>query len=485
MSYLPIRQLTKNILACLMVCLITLGAVNGQPTFYKDIQPIVFRHCSSCHRPGQSGPFTLINYNDVRKHAPTIRYVTGTGYMPPWKADTTYRKFTDQRVLSNDEVQAIAAWIEGGMQPGNPEDSVVLPIAAASNLGVPDLVLTQPEVFTVPDNNADTVAYFVMHYTLPEDRNVLAFEFVPGNPAAVHHSNTWVFPEESEYDRIYELAPEEIIPSPVALPDYVPTVHQMWLCFDFPPAAPAVEGGFEYPDFFPKVAPLYYDGWVPGASARTWPEGFGFKMPNKGIIIMQLHYGPTPIERKDQSSINVFFTEKPITRIIESYNIGTGGGIAEPEPALLLPANTIKTFEITTTVTEDQSYIALNPHMHYLGKEMKAYAVSPALDTIPLVWIKKWDFRWQEFYKPVSPIHIPAGSLIKVVATYDNTSDNPENRYNPPIEIKSGANSTEEMMSLIVMSVRYREGDEDIKLKSDMPMIPEKSTEIKTGTTIK
>lgn len=471
--------------ACLMASLLAVGDVSGQITFYKDIQPIIYRHCTSCHRPGQSGPFALISYNDVRKHAPTIKHVTNTGYMPPWKADTSYRTFTDQRVLSKAEIAAIAAWIEGGTPIGNTEDSVALPIVAGSNLGEPDLVLTAPEVFTVPGNNADTVAYFVMHYTLPDDRNVLAFEFVPGNPAAVHHSNTWVFPEESEYDRIYERAPEEIIPAPIYLPDNLPTVHQMWLCFDFPPPAPPLAGEFEYPDFFPKVAPLYYDGWVPGASARTWPEGFGFKMPSKGVVIMQLHYGPTPIERQDQSWVNVFFTDKPITRIIESYNIGTGGGIAEPEPALLLPPNSVKTFELTTTVAEDQSYIALNPHMHYLGKEMKAYAVSPTLDTIPLVWIKKWDFRWQEFYKPRSPIHIPAGSLIKVIATYDNTAENPENRYNPPIEIKSGANSTEEMMSLIVMSVSYRKGDELIQLKSDLLVVPDKGIEPETDTTIK
>jgi hypothetical protein len=451
-----------------------LAQKNGGVTFYKDIQPTIFRNCTSCHRPGQSGPFPLISYNDVRKHAAMIKHVTGTGYMPPWKADTAYRHFTDERVLSAAEVAAIAEWVAKGTPAGNERDGVAMPvISKPSNLGQPDLVLTAPEVFKVPGNNADTVAYFIMHYSIPTDTNVLAFEFTPGNPVAVHHSNTWVFPEPSEYDRIYEAIPTEVIPAPVMLPEQVPTVYQMLICFDFgaPLPPPMAEGGFEYPDFFPRVAPLYYDGWVPGATARTWPPGFGFKLPNKGVLIMQIHYGPTPVELVDQSSINMFFTPRPITRLIESYNIGTGGGIAEPEPALSLPPDSVSTFVITAEVGEDQSYIALNPHMHYLGREMKAFAIAPAGDTIPLVWIKKWDFRWQEFYKPTSPIKVPKGALVKIVASYDNTAANPENRYSPPKRIVSGANSTDEMMSLIVMSVRYEPGDELMTLNSDQPVI--------------
>ena len=157
--------------------------------------------------------------------------------------------------------------------------------------------------------------------------------------------------------------------------------------------------------------------------------------------------------------------------MIESFNIGSSGGIAEPEPELLIPADSVKHFEITADVAKDLSYIALNPHMHYLGREMKAFAITPEKDTIQLIWIKKWDFRWQEFYKPLSLIKIPKGSIIKVQATYDNTADNPDNQFSPPQDVAAGARSTDEMMSLIVMSVTYREGDEQIKLRADQPTI--------------
>ena len=459
-------------LACVIsFTLFLLQSANGQGklTFYKDIRPIMLKNCVSCHRQGQSAPFPLVTYNDVVKHATTIKYATGTGYMPPWKADTAYRKFVDQRILTASEIEQIAQWIQNGAPAGDAPAGDVPTLNTNSNLGKPDLILKASEQFTVPGINQDTVAYFVMHYTIPSDTNVVAFEFVPGDPRAVHHSNTWVFPEESEYDRFYQQQ-QEFLPSPLLLPNE-PSPYDLLLNAL---ASVSFGEGFQYPAFFPKVHPLYYDGWVPGASARTWPPGFGFRLPSRGIVIMQLHYGPTAIERHDQSSVNIFFTDKTVTHMIESFNIGSGGGIAEPEPKLTLPPDSVKSFVVTTEITRDLSYLALNPHMHYLGKEMKAFAITPANDTIPLVWIKQWDFRWQEFYKPLSIIKIPQGSILKIFATFDNTANNPANHFSPPREVNGGSNSTDEMMSLIIMSTDYQQGDENILLRSDTPVFSTK-----------
>jgi len=446
-----------------MLSLLQAATSQDKLTFYKDIRPIIFKNCVSCHRQGQSAPFPLVTYNEVMKHVTTIKHVTHTGYMPPWKADTTYRTFVDQRILTAAEIAGIAQWIDDGAPAGDAPAGDTPTLNAHSNLGRPDLILTASKQFTVPGINQDTVVYFVMHYAIPCDTNVVAFEFAPGDPRAVHHSNTWVFPEESEYERFYP-EQQEIMPAPLLFPDQ-PSLYEMFLDV-FAPMVPTFEG-FQYPEFFPKRQPLYYDGWLPGASARTWPPGFGFRLPSRGIVIMQLHYGPTPIERHDQSSVNIFFTGKKVTHMIESFNIGSGGGIAEPEPKLTLPPDSVKSFVVTTEITRDLSYLALNPHMHYLGKEMKAFAITPANDTIQLVWIKQWDFRWQEFYKPISIIKIPQGSILKIFATFDNTASNPANRFNPPREVQGGSNSTDEMMSLIIMSTDYQAGDEHIFLRSD------------------
>ena len=106
------------------------------------------------------------------------------------------------------------------------------------------------------------------------------------------------------------------------------------------------------------------------------------------------------------------------------------------------------------------------PHMHYLGKEFYAYAVTPSNDTIRLVHIPDWDFRWQELYRMKKLVKIPAGSVINMVGTYDNTADNPFNPNNPPKIVFSTGNMTsaDEMFTLLMIYVPYKEGDEDISL---------------------
>src|SRR4051812_27455728 len=84
----------------------------GRLTFYKDIQPIIYRNCTGCHRAGQCAPFELITYKDMLKHATTAKYVINAGYMPPWKADTGYSKFAGQRSLTSDEINTISNWID-------------------------------------------------------------------------------------------------------------------------------------------------------------------------------------------------------------------------------------------------------------------------------------------------------------------------------------------------------------------------------------
>ncbi|MBP9550264.1 MAG: cytochrome c, partial [Chitinophagales bacterium] len=114
----------------------------------------------------------------------------------------------------------------------------------------------------------------------------------------------------------------------------------------------------------------------------------------------------------------------------------------------------------------------VNPHMHLLGKSFIAYAVTPQNDTIPLVSIPKWDFRWQYFYTFKKVQKIPASSRIIAEATYDNTEYNPNNPYNPPQVIIERSNpfesmkTTNEMFQFIFTYMSYQTGDENISLEN-------------------
>jgi hypothetical protein len=415
-----------------IIALIVLIFVSGiscsqEVAFYPDIAPIIHKHCSTCHRPNKAGPFSLSTYDDVAKHSKMIEHVTQIHYMPPWKADTTYRKFLDQRILSQVEIDLISKWVNSNLPVGVKGKNYSEPIFPDSSaFGKPDLVLKLAEPFLVKGNNRDTVVFFELPYQLANDTNVMALEFVPGNPRVVHHSNTKV---------IYT--------------EFVPPEH----CWNF-----------MAPDSILDMNTVYYDGWVPGAFPRVWPEGIGFRMPKYGMVLLQIHYAPSPVEEFDQSYLNVYFTDKKIYRRLDVFNIGTSGGIAEPEPELVLPPESIDTFWVKAEVAKDLSYLYLNPHMHRLGKEMKAFAVTPENDTIPLVWIKDWDYRWQDFYKPETMIKIPTCSIIHLFAVFDNTAENPVNSCNPPCLVRAGPNTSDEMMSLIIASIPYENGDENIRL---------------------
>jgi hypothetical protein len=423
----------KKLLSPLLLFFVCISFfVNAQKvTYYEHIAPIIYKNCSFCHRPNQSAPFDLLTYEDIAKRAKMIDYVIDSRFMPPWRADTTYRRFVDERILTDEQVTQIKDWIKAGKPKGDIKKVPPKPdFYSRSGLGTPDLVIKLPNPFPLKGENRDTVVHFVLPYEIANDTNVRAFEFVPGNPKAVHHANAKVISTKN-----------------------VPADH---------------EWDFMKPDSFADFNMAYYDGWVPGALPRNWPEGFGFRMPKKGVVLLQVHYAPSSIAQEDQSQINIFFTDKRATRPLEVFNLGSNGGVAEPEPPLMLPPESVKSFTIRADVAKDLSYLYLNPHMHCLGKEMKAYAVPPKGDTIPLIWIKEWDFRWQDFYKPKNIIKIPKGSVIYVHATFDNTAANPANPNNPPKRVVQGPNTTDEMMSIIIMSVEYKEGDENIRLKSDL-----------------
>ncbi|HCK20966.1 MAG TPA: hypothetical protein DHW15_02025 [Bacteroidetes bacterium] len=186
---------------------------------------------------------------------------------------------------------------------------------------------------------------------------------------------------------------------------------------------------------YPTMTPLVCN-YLPGVSPALYPEGIGgYQMgQTNAFFINDLHYGPSPVDTVDDGSyFNIFFTNTPPTR--PTYELLMGSlGETPIEPRLVIPAGSISTFTTRYKVQEDMSLLTVNPHMHLLGKSFLAYALTPRGDTIRLIKIPKWDFRWQYFYTFEKVMKIPAGSEIVVEATFDNTADNPNN---PTFHLKS------------------------------------------------
>src|SRR5438128_758007 len=115
----------------------------GAPvTFNQQIAPIVYRNCSPCHRPGEAAPFSLLSYDDVKRHAAQIAEVTKRRYMPPWLPEPGHGEFAEERRLTDAEIQLIQDWAKQGAPAGPPVRGQAPPAFSSEwQLGTPDLVL--------------------------------------------------------------------------------------------------------------------------------------------------------------------------------------------------------------------------------------------------------------------------------------------------------------------------------------------------------
>lgn len=417
-------------------------------TFSEHISPIIYNNCVECHHPNGGAPFSLTNYHDVAKRSKMIAYVTAEKYMPPWPADKTYSSFLGEKGLTDQEIKLIRTWHKQGAKQGDKSLEAQVPEIVGSKYGKPDLVVKMPEQIPILGNNNDRFLIAKLPYEIPVDTFVKMIEFIPGNRRFVHHMNGHLL----QYFR-----PKDVWQGKnwVDREDYLQTDAYRAL-------------GFPYSDgSFPTLVPSIVN-YLPGVQAVEYPNGIGgFTLPKTGMFYLNdIHYGPSPIDTFDQSYLNIYYADKKPERPLREFQLGTSG-ISPVIPPLVIPPNEIKSFTTQLVIPKDLSFVTINPHMHLLGKSMKAYAITPRLDTIPLINIEDWNFRWQYFYTFKKLLKIPAGSLLKVEATFDNTTNNLDNPFDPPQLItgrEGSMKTTDEMFQFIINYLPYKEGDENISL---------------------
>lgn len=336
----------------------------------------------------------------------------------------------------------IVDWVDAGIPQGEKTATPAAPVIEGTRLGrKPDLVIALKKPFLVKGDNQERFVVFCLPYELPEERNVAAIEFSADNYKLIHHVNFGfhaTFPGAGRLD----------------LPEYVDLLND--------------PGKYANYNMLSERL-VYYSGWIPGATYESYPGNMGWVLPKRGMVLLYMHYAPSPVDREISGEVHIFFKEQPIERMISVVNIGTGGK-GDIDPPLVIPPDSIMTVKARIVTRQDQSILFAWPHMHLLGKSMKAYAVTPAKDTVRLIYIPQWDFNWQDIYQYPHLVKIPAGSVITVEATYDNTKDNPRNPFSPPRTITSDQNlvmkTTDEMLNLLLIYLPYQQGDESVVLST-------------------
>src|SRR5918912_870421 len=175
------------------------------PTFTKDVAPIVFDKCASCHRPGEVAPMTLLSYEDARPWAKAIKNKVVAREMPPWFADPDHTlKMRNDRSLSKDQIDTIVKWVEAGAPKGNDADLPPPPkFAEGWTAGrEPDYILEMPVEFAIPAEGELGVQMFYSPVPFKEDRFAEILEIRPGNRAVVHHAGVFIvdIPEGTHID---------------------------------------------------------------------------------------------------------------------------------------------------------------------------------------------------------------------------------------------------------------------------------------------
>jgi tetratricopeptide (TPR) repeat protein len=404
------------------------GAKPRTLTFNKDIAPILVEHCGSCHRPGDrtaasridssgarasssepwciaGAPFSLIDYGDAAVHARQVADVVRKRTMPPWLPEPGYGLFANERRLTSEQIEAIEWWAAHGTPEGDPADKPAVPDWPDGwQLGTPDLVVTLPASYTLRATGADVFRNFVLPDPVATTRYVRAMELRTDNPRVLHHASVGV--DITRASRRLDRA-------------------------DLEPGFAVMPEG--------EVRNVY--GWSPGKAPYMAPPGQAWTLEAGSDLVLQMHMLPSGKPETIRPTIGLFFTdqppaETPLIVTLQSKTIDLEAGRAGQliEDRYVLPA--------------DADVRSVYPHAHALATDMKVFATLPDQSVTWLLWIKSWDFNWQDTYRYASPVRLPQGTVLTMRFTYDNSEQNPRNPNHPVRRVRWGPGSSDEMAAV-------------------------------------
>jgi hypothetical protein len=415
----------KQLLLSFIFAFASIAAI-AQPTWSEEAAAVFYDKCAKCHNPDGVAPFSILEYETAYDYRGLIQSYVEADIMPPWFADSSFQHYFDERILSEYERNTIIDWANGGGLEGDPDLAPPPPVFDADQIlpGTPDLVVEMPMYMSKATESFDDYICITIPTGLTGDRKVKSIEIIPGNPSIVHHCLVYA-DDNSDY----------------------PTDTIGGNC-----------GG-------PSVEPLMA-GYTPGARPTIFPGGDDFNagmvLTEGSSVVLALHYPHGSYGEYDQTKVHFYFYDEPVDNFRE---ILAGAFLQNWE--FDLPADEITAVNAAyDDVAFDVTVLSSFPHMHLLGKSIEAYALDPIGDTIPFVRIPQWDFDWQDFYWFEYMQKMPAGSNLRGHAEFDNTSGNPHNPSDPPIDVGPGFNTTDEMFLVYFHIMGYEEGDEFVNLDS-------------------
>lgn len=382
-------------------------AAAAPPTFHRDVLPVLQARCQSCHRPGEVAPMPLLTYQQARPWAKAMKTAVLARKMPPWGADPAVGHFVNDRRLSQEEMNTISAWADGGAPEGKAKDAPPpREFTTGWNIGTPDKVYEMPNAFSVPAEGVLDYQWIRLPSGFTEGTWIRGIEVRPGVRSVVHHVGLFYRAKESK-----------------------------WMA-DAPIGVPVPHGGGLGESGGSNGLVAEY---VPGLGAQPFPEGSAIFLPAGCDFMLQLHYTPTGKAAEDRTKVGVIFAKEPPKMRYMPFGITT--------QRFVIPAGAPDTkVDANWTMGADIRIFDLQPHMHLRGKTWEFRAVYPDGKTEVLLRVPKYDFNWQHSYHLPPDKVFPKGTRIEAEAHYDNSANNPKNP-DPSKEVRHGLQTTDEMMA--------------------------------------
>ena len=367
-------------------------------TFYEDVAPIMFEHCTKCHTDGGIAPFQLETYDDATTWAELIVPNVEDRVMPPFLMDASgdCNTYLNSDWLTDEQIAVFTNWLADGLLEGDPANAPELP-APPEGLVDATHTIEMAEAYTPdpPQGGPDDYRCFLLDPGLDTEEFMTAYEVVPGDARFVHHVVVFQPTSQAGADQAQSKDDAED--------------GYGYTCFG--------DAGLSSPTAL--VA-----SWAPGRSFWEYPEGTGVRVDPDYPLIVQVHYNVETDPVPDLSAVRMKFSPQ-VDRPMVSWFLG--------DFDMVLPGGQEEAWtEVTATpfqmmqlwgvegLSANMELVGIFPHMHNRGRQ---FFLGNNSDDNCYGFIPRWDFNWQFPYFFEEPMPLGATDMVRLACSYDTSED--------------------------------------------------------------